>query len=378
MNGHFICSACGLHHLQVPPVPWCAHCQSPLSYAAAQQSRFPRVALRGRAPGMWRYREALPPLDPVCLGEMMTPLVPVRIGQREVLLKCDHQLPTGSYKDRGSAVLVSYLREQRVAEAVEDSSGNAGASLAAYCARAGVSLRVFCPESAAAGKLTQVKLAGAALQRVPGRRARATEALLEHLADHEAVYASHLWHPLFLEGVKTMAFEIVEQLGWTAPHAVVCPVGAGSILLGLHRGFGELHQAGVISRPPRLIAVQASSVDPVYRAHRSGAQRVAPMPEPAPTLAEGIALPAPVRDREVLQALRSSGGTVVTVDEREIVAGVQALGRAGFCVEPTSGVIWHGMRHLDEQGLLPSAATVVCVLSGHGLKAAAAISALLA
>jgi threonine synthase len=325
---------------------------------------------------MWRYAEALPVFaQRISLGEVLTPLVPCRIGESEVLLKCEYSLPTGSYKDRGSALLISYLRSLGVEEAVEDSSGNAGASLAAYAARAGLRLKVFCPASASPGKLLQIRLYGAELVPVEGPRPRATEALLEYVSRTGAVYASHLWHPLFIEGVKTLAFEMVEQLDWQAPGTVLCPVGAGSILLGLHQGFSELRQAGIIPCLPRLVAVQARQVSPLHQAFHQGAGEVARAPDPQPTLAEGIALPAPVRGKALLGALRESGGTVIAVEEEEIAAGVRQFGSAGFCVEPTSAVVWPGVERLAREGT--SAGPVVAVLSGHGLKAAQPISQLL-
>jgi threonine synthase len=181
---------------------------------------------------------------------------------------------------------------------------------------------------------------------------------------------------MFLEGVRTMAYEIAEQLAWAAPDYVLCPVGAGSILLGLYDGFGDLLQAGVIPRLPRLVAVQAESASAVCRAMRAGADVVEPMSGGPPTLAEGIALPAPVRDRQVLLALRESGGAAVAVTEAEIATGVRAFGRAGFCVEPTSAVVWSGLERLRVSGEIPAGKTVVVVLSGHGLKAAAQIEQL--
>lgn len=270
---------------------------------------------------------------------------------------------------------MSYLKELGVEEAVEDSSGNAGASLAVYAARAGVRLKVFCPGSASSGKLLQIRLYGAELVQVEGPRPRATEALLAYEARTKTPYASHLWHPFFLEGVKTLAFEMVEQLEWQAPGTVLCPVGAGSILLGLHKGFSELRRAGVIPRLPRLVAVQARNVSPLHRAFHQGEEDVARAPDPQPTLAEGIALPMPVRGKALLRALRESGGTVVAVSEEEIAAGVRHFGRAGFCVEPTSAVVWAGVARLDRETGWDGPA--VAVLSGHGLKASQAIISLL-
>ena len=182
----------------------------------------------------------------------------------------------------------------------------------------------------------------------------------------------------FIEGVKTMAFEICEQLGWKAPDMVFCPVGAGSIPLGLHKGFGELLEASVISRLPRLIAVQALNVSPVYQAFKTNADRIEPFADPRPTLAEGIALPVPVRDQEVLQALRQSCGTVVAVSEEDIATGVKLFGRAGFCVEPTAAVVWKGVEKALGGGMVGDADPIVVILSGHGLKASQSLGELLA
>jgi threonine synthase len=335
---------------------------------------------------MWRYAEALPVLpDPVTLGESVTPLVPLAPPRAlagaglTLLAKPEGGLPTGSYKDRGSATLVSLLAATGVRKAVEDSSGNAAASLAAYAARAGLTLTVFCPASASPAKLLQVRLAGQPLRRIEGPRRRATEALLAHIEATGERYASHLWHPFFVEGLKTMAFEIAEGLGWRAPDAVVAPCGAGSILLGLHRGFVELRDAGVIGRLPRLLAVQAEAAAPLAAAWRAGRRSgdVPPVADPKPSLAEGILLPAPVRSAELLGALTESDGMVVAVTEEEIAAGVRALGVQGFAVEPTSAVVWPGLGRLRQAGCVRDGDTVVAVLSAHGVKAAATLDRLL-
>lgn len=362
MSLTFHCSACQTPYPQTPAPYRCPECAAPLECRYATPT----------------FRQALPPVGtPVSLGEVCTPLVPFDLAGMTVLAKCDHTLPTGSYKDRGAALLMSYLRSLGVEEAVEDSSGNAGAALAAYAARANVRLKVFCPASASAGKLVQIRLYGAELVAVAGPRAQATQALLDYIGRTGAVYASHLWHPLFIEGLKTLAFELAEQLGWNAPDAVVCPVGAGSIVLGVYRGFIDLQRAGVVRHLPRLIAVQAERVSPLYRAFHAGLAEVAPAADARPTLAEGIALPRPVRDRELLDALRQSGGTVVAVAEETIAQGLRQLGRAGFCVEPTAAVIWDGLRQARAYGLVEPGQQIVAVLSGHGLKAAQPIGELL-
>ena len=377
MKATIHCPACGAAPGDQTTFHRCSACGHALSFSL-EEVAFPLDDISTRPPSMWRYAEALPSFsERVSLGEPITPLLPFELGEVQALAKCEFTLPTGSYKDRGSALLMSHLRALGVAEAVEDSSGNAGASLAAYAARARIHLKVFCPAAAAAGKLVQIRLYGAELVPIEGPRPRATEALLDYVEQTGTVYASHLWSPLFLEGIKTMAFEIAEQLDWSAPDIVACPVGAGSILLGLHKGFGELLKAGIIPRLPRLVAVQAQNISPVYQAFRNHADRIAPATRPRPTLAEGIALPGPVRDQAVLQALRESAGAAVAISEDEIAAGVELFGRAGFCVEPTAAVVWKGIEHLRAEGGIDPGATVVVILSGHGLKAAQPIGELL-
>ena len=286
----FHCSACQAPYPQAPAPYRCLACEAPLECRPPTPT-FPLDQIAARPADMWRFREALPPVgNPVSLGEARTPLIPFGLEGLTVLAKCDHTLPTGSYKDRGAALLMSYLHALGIEEAVEDSSGNAGAALAAYAARAKVRLKVFCPASASAGKLVQIRLYGAELVPVEGPRPRATEALLDYIDRTGAVYASHLWHPLFIEGLKTLAFELAEQLDWTAPDAVVCPVGAGSILLGLYRGFVDLQRAGLINRLPRLIAVQAEHVSPLYQAFHAGLDVVAPCHFSAPHPGRGHCL----------------------------------------------------------------------------------------
>ena len=377
MNGTLYCSSCGADYGNRTRHHKCPACGGALRFSLKDLC-FPRDKIRGRAADMWRYAEALPAFEkPVSLGEPMTPLLPLQIGGLRPLAKCEFGLPSGSYKDRGAAMLMSYLRAIGVEEAVEDSSGNAGAAAAAYAARAGIRLKIFCPATAAAGKLLQIRLFNAELVRVEGPRPRATAALLDYVEESGAMYASHLWHPLFVEGVKTMAFEIVEQLGWSAPHSVVFSVGAGSIALGLYRGFKELRNAAVIPRLPRLIAVQARNVCPLYTAFKEGADRVVPPIDPRPTLAEGLAMPAVVHGGEILEGLRQSGGTVVAVEEEEIVAGVKNFGAQGFCVEPTTAVLWKGLERARREIAIPDDPPTVLILSGHGLKASQSMAALL-
>jgi threonine synthase len=371
------CWRCGARYATTERI-WRCGCGGPLELTLPTATVSP-TALRQRPPDLWRYLEALPPLgERVSLGESMTPFLPLAHRGRTLWLKCDYLLPSGSYKDRGAAVLISHLKTLGVGRIVEDSSGNAAASLAAYAARAGIELEVFCPASASPDKLAQIRLYGAKLRLIEGPRQRATEALEQHIAHTGDFYASHLWHPYFLEGVKTVAFEIAEQNGWRAPDAILCPVGAGSILLGLYKGCVELRRAGLIERLPRLFAVQAANICPVYQAYQRREPDVSPMATPQPTLAEGIALPRPVRGALLLRALRDTDGGVAAVSETEIREGLAALGRYGICVEPTSAVVLKGLEHLEDAGLIQRHEQVVLVLSGFGLKAGAVLQQLLA
>ncbi len=346
---------------------------------------FPRELIASRPPGMWRYREALPvPNDEaiVSFGEGFTPLLPVEVAGTSVLVKQEQLFPSGSYKDRGASVLISHARSIGVERVVEDSSGNAGSAIAAYCARAGIACEIYVPEDTSPGKLAQIRSYGASLRLVPGSRedtAAAVRAEAARDASVSAWYASHSYNPFFFHGTKTFAFEICEQLGWQAPVAVVLPAGNGTLLLGVAIGFTELQRAGVIGSVPAIYAVQAGRCAPLARAYAAGLPAVtdasgvwlADAPQPAAwseaTSAEGIAIATPVRGNQILEAVRLSGGSFITVDESEIRDAHRAMGRCGFCIEPTSAATIAAVPRVCAR--LPKEALVVTLFSGHGLKA---------
>jgi threonine synthase len=293
----------------------------------------------------------------VTLGEGMTPLVAGRDGR--LLFKVESANPTGSFKDRGATVLVTALAAAGTGALVEDSSGNAGAAIAAYSARAGVPASIFVPAATSAGKLAQIAAYGARVVRVPGSR----EAVAEAAQAEPGRYASHCWHPLFFHGTKTLAFELWEQLGGRAPDWVVTPVGHGTLLLGLALGFRELVLGGAIARPPRLCAVQGAGCAPL-----AGPALGRPVGD-GTTVAEGIRIRAPVRGREIVAAVRESGGRWETVDDGEVRAAQARLGAEGFYVEPTAAVAPAAAWRLLAEGAFEDAATIVVPLTGHGLKA---------
>ena len=331
-----------------------------------------------RPPTLWRYREAIPIENDrqiITLGEGMTPLVEFPYREMNILLKLDYLTPTGSFKDRGASVMISFLKEIGVKEFIEDSSGNAGASLAAYAAAGGLKCRIYIPDYTSRGKLVQIEFFGAELKRIPGTR-KDTEQAVRQAASH-IYYASHNWNPFFLEGLKTVAYEIAEQLSWRAPDAVICPLGYGGLFLSLYLGFRELKEAGVISRLPRLLGVQSAACCPVYLAYRQGKSKVEPFTPGRETLAEGICSVSPPRGEKILQVLRETGGAVTSVSEEEIAEGVRYLAGRGFFVEPTSAVVLGGLNNFQEEGALQPEDRVVVILTGSGLKAVNELSSML-
>ncbi len=330
------------------------------------------------ARGPWRYRAAmaLEPGPVVSLGEGSTPLVSGQWDGIDVLFKLEFVAPTGSFKDRGTSVMVSYLKQRGVGALIEDSSGNAGAAVAAYAAAAGISCRIFVPAAASAAKLVQMRATGADVIPVAGSRSAVTEAAMAAAIAPGAFYASHNRQPFFLEGTKTLAYELWEDLGFRVPDAVVTPVGGGGNLLGCHIGFSELLRRGEISKLPRLYAVQPTACAPLVKAQAAGATAVAAV-EAGQTVAEGIVIADPVRGTEMLAALRESGGGAMAVDDSETVSALDRLARMGLFVEPTSAAVGAGLTRLLATGAIRPGESVVVILTGSGLKAAPLIGSLL-
>jgi len=318
----------------------------------------------GSGRGIERYQSSFP-LPPgsrlTSLGEGSTPLLEEKLAERTVYLKCEHLNPTGSFKDRGTAVLVSALKAAGVEQAVEDSSGNAGASFAAYASRAGISARVYVPEYASGPKRSQIEAYGAELVPIVGPRSATTEAALRAV-DGGLVYASHAYMPHIAAGMATIAFEIVEALG-RAPGTVILPVGQGTLLFGAYLGFEALKNAGVTESLPALIGVQAQACAPLWAKHEGDSAGIEGVWEQE-TIAEGIRILKPLRGEAVLRAVDETGGTMVAVEESEIEQGLAELARRGFLVEPTSAVIWPVLEHSLQQFQDP----VVAVLTGSGFK----------
>jgi threonine synthase len=326
---------------------------------------------------LWRYAAAFPLsiAEPVSMGEGRTPLVERAYEGARALFKLEWFAPSGSFKDRGASVMISALRQLGVTRLIEDSSGNGGAAIAAYCAAAGMSAKILTPASTQPGKIVQARAYGAEIELVPGTRQETADEAVRQAGT--IFYASHNWQAFFLQGTKTLAYELWEDLGFRAPDNVVIPTGAGSNVLGCDIGFNELLRRGEIARLPRLFAAQPASCSPFAASLASGAEGCAPF-DPQPTIAEGAAIAKPVRAREVLAAIRRSGGGAVAIAEADIARATLRLAGLGLYAEPTSALAAAAFARLTNEGAIRPDETTVVVLTGGGLKATPRIAELVA
>jgi threonine synthase len=283
------------------------------------------------------------------------------------MVKLEGALPTGSFKDRGASAMVAWLSRAGVERIVVDSSGNAGAAAAAYCARAALECEVHVPADTPSPKLAQLRAYGADIVRVPGPRPAATERGQAVARAGGGVYAPHSWSPAFVTGTQTFAFELWEQLEGSTPDHLVVPLGGGSLLLGAQLGFAALRDAGMADRIPRLHGVQSNACRPLALAFESGASGAVPVAL-GTSAASGIQIPDPPRAREVLAAVRAGEGTISSVSEEALLQAERELARSGLYAEPTSAVALAGLAQLAASERIRTTETVVVALTGNGLK----------
>lgn len=305
--------------------------------------------------GLFRlYKADQEKIEPtVSLGEMPTPLLRSTVSNMDLLLKLDYLRPTGSFKDRGAFTLINKLKELGITEIVEDSSGNAGAAIAAYAAAAGIKCSIYLPDYTSPGKIKQVKAYGAEIVAVPGTRDDTSAAILA--AAKTTYYASHVYNPLFFEGTKSLAYELYDQLHHV-PDYIFVPTGNGTMLLGLYYGFEE------IGKLPKFIAVQSEKCCPVYDAFHQ--LEKSPIEQ---TVAEGIAVGKPMRLNEMVQVIKNSQGDVITVSDEEVLQSQEILGKKGVYAELTSAAALAGAIKYFPKGK-PDNYSVVIPLTGMGLK----------
>ena len=315
--------------------------------------------------GLFRYRRFLPltgdAWKEVTLGEGMTPLVPLN---DDVLLKMDYYMPTLSFKDRGAAVLVAHMKAIGVESAVQDSSGNAGNSVAAYCGRCGIQCDIYVPEGTSPGKIAMIEAHGATAHVIPGSRDHCADVCRAQVDKEGRYYANHVYNPFFYEGTKTYLYEVYEQLGRLPKHLFV-PLGNGTLFLGVVKAMEELKAAGLIAEYPKVIAIQSERCDPFVKAAAAHSPDPAPV-TPTPTMAEGIAIGVPMRGREILEAIYRYDMELVTAPEDRILEARSYLARRGIYCEHTTAAnlaaYWH---YCEIHGKPPDSLLTMC---GAGLK----------
>ncbi len=357
------CPRCGKSRVPDMSVEGCHDCGSPLD-----------VGYLGGGKTLPGTNVPTPIHEPgamVTLGEGNTPCVRLTaLGTRLSLdglhAKLEFLNPTGSFKDRGTATMLSVAREFGVTELVEDSSGNAGASVSAYAARAGIKSHIFVPADAPEAKLRQIRAYGTEIHPIPGTREDVTEAAVAYHRERGLVYASHMLSPYFAEGTKAFAYEVVRQFDGQTPDHLVFPVGNGSLFIGADNGLREMVASGRIDKMPQLHAVQARNVMPLVAAFND--ESWGPN-QASKTVAGGISVAAPSRQWQIVDILAKVGGSAVAVDEPGILAMQRDLAEVeGIFAEPTSAAAFAGLEELKKAGVIRRDDTVVVPVTGFGLK----------
>ncbi|AFK23091.1 threonine synthase [Pyrococcus sp. ST04] len=306
---------------------------------------------------MRRYLEYIPVEEEFLphLHPGITPISEVNIGSVDAVFKLEYLHPSGSFKDRGTYVTIAKLKEEGIHEVVLDSSGNAGLSMALYALFSGIKVHIFLSYNTKPEKVSLLMRLNARVHFVEGDRMEVHKRAVEFSEREGVTYVSHWLNPYFLEGTKTVAYEVYEQIG--VPEYVIVPVGSGTLFIGIWKGFRELVEMGETNIMPKMVAVQSSGYESLCE--RSPIKNF---------LADGIAIPEPPRKDEMVKILRETNGTCVSITEGETLAALSWLKRNGFIVEPTSATALAGLWKLMEDDLIEKGARVLIPLTGSGLK----------
>ncbi len=378
---YLACSAsCGAPALDPHLTHHLCSCGAPLlvRYDLDRARRWSRDALVDRPLTMWRFRELLPVFDgeePITLGEGCTPLLHARslgatLGLDRLYVKDESLNPTNSFKARGQASAITRARYLGARTVSVPSAGNAANAAAAYAARAGLEAQVFLPRDVKPPFERECRLYGAEVTLVDGLITDAGRIAAERGRPLGWYDLSTLREPYRIEGKKTMAFEIAEQLDWEWPDWMIYPTGGGTGLIGVWKAIDELERIGWMEgkRRPRLVSVQASGCAPIVRAYHAGAERAAPW-EGAATIADGLRVPGAIGDFLILRALRESRGTALTVTDQAMVDGMLELGRIeGISAAPEGAATLAALRTLLARGVITPAESVVLFNTGGALK----------
>ncbi len=336
-----------------------------------------RIPWKKRSLGVWKYREILPVDNDrfvTSLAEGGTGLhhcqrLGREIGLKNFFVKNEGENPTGSFKDRGMTVAISKARELGKKRMVCASTGNTAASLSAYSAKAGLTCIVLVPAGkVATGKMLQVLMHGARIFQVNGDFDQAMTSVIELTNHRKDFYLMNSLNPFRLEGQKTLAYEVCDQLTGRAPDTVILPVGNGGNISAIWKGFTEFHDLGIAPKKPRMIGIQAEKAAPIAKAVKQGRNTITPVLNPQ-TLATAIRIGSPVNWTKVLKAIKESKGTADTVSDSEILKAQRDLAtKEGIFVEPASAASIAGLKKMIESGDIDRSEVVVCVATGHGLK----------
>jgi threonine synthase len=334
-----------------------------------------REALATRPASMWRYEEVMPGAPPVTLGEGMTPLLRAsRLGQHvgldRLYIKDEGQNPTASFKARGLSAAVTMARALGVDTIALPTAGNAGGAAAAYAARAGLRCVIAMPSDTPGAIVLECRAFGADVHLIDGLISDCGAFIAQHAPTHGWFEVSTLKEPYRIEGKKTMAYELAEQLGWRWPDWIIYPTGGGTGIVGMWKAFEELEAIGWVSqsRRPRMVSVQAAGCAPIVRAYVEDAERAMPW-EQAHTIADGLRVPRAIGDFLILRTIRESGGTAVSVSDADMIEGMRDLGRLeGVSAAPEGGAALHAIRSLVGTGVIRANDLVVLFNTGGALK----------
>ncbi|MCI0489689.1 MAG: threonine synthase [Blastocatellia bacterium] len=376
---HLYCSSCGKEHEPHRLYNLC-ECGKPLMVAYDLKragATLTRESLAGREPTLWRYREVLPITDDdnrLSLGEGMTPLVEAKrlgeqLGIENLYIKDESLNPTGSFKARGMAVAVSMAKELGARRLAVPSAGNAAGALAAYAARAGMEAFIFMPKDSPQANIIECRQTGANVTLIDGLITDCGRIVAERKDGEGWFDVSTLKEPYRVEGKKTMGYELAERFDWELPDAILYPTGGGTGLIGMWKAFDEMERMGWIdSRRPRMITVQAEGCAPIVRAFAAGESEGAEITN-AHTIAAGLRVPRAIGDFLMLDILRKSGGTAVSVSDDELLAAVGEIGAAeGIFPAPEGAACLPALKRLIERGEVRRDERVVLFNTGSGLK----------
>lgn len=360
----YICMNC---EKEYAPAPLLIRCDCGSALWVKPEKSFSKSDLITNDFTMWRYANAYA-LDKksieITFNETITPLASAKIGHVNILAKMDSLMPTGSFKDRGAAMVVNYLNSQGIRSISEDSSGNGGSAYAGYAAKGNFDCNIFVPAGTSLGKTVQTRIYGARCFEIEGSREDVANAAMNSKATHDSYYVGHNWHPLFIEGVKSIAYEIWEQCGYQAPDNFIAPAGNGSLLAGAYLGFMELLRGGAIDKMPRLFGIQTEGIQPFVQQFNNEEINIGS----TDTLAEGIKIQRSSRIKEIIDFVRQSNGSFVSVNESEIKEALHMMGKQGFFIEPTSAAAFAGIKKLIDTDQIMEGQITVGVITGNGLK----------